>query len=255
MSDDLRRQRHDLHELLLAQLAAHRAEDAGGARLAFVVDQHRRGLVEADVGAVLALGLLRRPHDHRFHHLALLHLAGGDRVLDRDDHDVTEPGVAAFGATEHADHERAPRAGVVGDLELRFLLDHGSLRLLRAFDDCDHAPALALGQRPRFHDAHRVTRLGAVLVVRRDRLGPGDLLAVKAMGEATDHRDRHRLLHFVADDGPGPNFPAAALDHADALSCKIDRKSTRLNSSHSQISYAVFCLKKKKYTINHFYDA
>src|SRR2546430_8975841 len=29
-----------------------------------------------------------------------------------------------------------------------------------------------------------------------------------------------------------------------------DRKSTRLNSSHSQISYAVFCLKKKTYT-NH----
>src|SRR6266478_8317849 len=29
---------------------------------------------------------------------------------------------------------------------------------------------------------------------------------------------------------------------------KRDRKSTRLNSSHSQISYAVFCLKKKKKT-------
>src|SRR2546430_8569418 len=28
--------------------------------------------------------------------------------------------------------------------------------------------------------------------------------------------------------------------------CPRDRKSTRLNSSHSQISYAVFCLKKKK---------
>src|SRR2546430_5569943 len=28
-----------------------------------------------------------------------------------------------------------------------------------------------------------------------------------------------------------------------------DRKSTRLNSSHSQISYAVFCLKKKKYLV------
>src|SRR2546427_3680317 len=27
---------------------------------------------------------------------------------------------------------------------------------------------------------------------------------------------------------------------------RLDRKSTRLNSSHSQISYAVFCLKKKK---------
>src|SRR2546430_7106513 len=29
---------------------------------------------------------------------------------------------------------------------------------------------------------------------------------------------------------------------------RIDRKSTRLNSSHSQISYAVFCLKKKIHT-------
>src|SRR2546430_10412800 len=29
-----------------------------------------------------------------------------------------------------------------------------------------------------------------------------------------------------------------------------DRKSTRLNSSHSQISYAVFCLKKKKKTLH-----
>src|SRR2546427_8715864 len=29
---------------------------------------------------------------------------------------------------------------------------------------------------------------------------------------------------------------------------QVDRKSTRLNSSHSQISYAVFCLKKKKKT-------
>src|SRR2546430_6222740 len=30
------------------------------------------------------------------------------------------------------------------------------------------------------------------------------------------------------------------------VSVLLDRKSTRLNSSHSQISYAVFCLKKKK---------
>src|SRR2546430_7558941 len=31
-----------------------------------------------------------------------------------------------------------------------------------------------------------------------------------------------------------------------AVLLALDRKSTRLNSSHSQISYAVFCLKKKK---------
>src|SRR5688572_31573249 len=36
----------------------------------------------------------------------------------------------------------------------------------------------------------------------------------------------------------------------------LDRKSTRLNSSHSQISYAVFCLKKKKiYTFQDSKDA
>src|SRR5206468_9745159 len=31
------------------------------------------------------------------------------------------------------------------------------------------------------------------------------------------------------------------------LEAAVDRKSTRLNSSHDQISYAVFCLKKKKH--------
>src|SRR2546430_9600535 len=34
-------------------------------------------------------------------------------------------------------------------------------------------------------------------------------------------------------------------------SAELDRKSTRLNSSHSQISYAVFCLKKKKIQAPH----
>src|SRR2546427_4682342 len=43
-----------------------------------------------------------------------------------------------------------------------------------------------------------------------------------------------------------PELPAAA----DARLIERDRKSTRLNSSHSQISYAVFCLKKKKKTIS-----
>src|SRR2546430_8881965 len=38
----------------------------------------------------------------------------------------------------------------------------------------------------------------------------------------------------------------AGLARGSAVSSGLDRKSTRLNSSHSQISYAVFCLKKKK---------
>src|SRR3712207_9024058 len=37
----------------------------------------------------------------------------------------------------------------------------------------------------------------------------------------------------------------AAAGRDDALRREVDRKSTRLNSSHANISYAVFCLKKK----------
>src|SRR2546430_10376545 len=44
-------------------------------------------------------------------------------------------------------------------------------------------------------------------------------------------------LQFGVAPAPAPGLP-------DPL--RGDRKSTRLNSSHSQISYAVFCLKKKK---------
>src|SRR5690625_6743805 len=47
----------------------------------------------------------------------------------------------------------------------------------------------------------------------------------------------------ASDVGP---VPAAAGAGMPADSSKLDRKSTRLNSSHVAISYAVFCLKKKK---------
>src|SRR2546430_11043900 len=49
------------------------------------------------------------------------------------------------------------------------------------------------------------------------------------------------------ENGVGPFVDVAEHDiaHLDLVEA-LDRKSTRLNSSHSQISYAVFCLKKKK---------
>src|SRR5688572_32067676 len=39
--------------------------------------------------------------------------------------------------------------------------------------------------------------------------------------------------------------PITSTRASTVRACSVDRKSTRLNSSHSQISYAVFCLKKK----------
>src|SRR6266568_4284365 len=62
-------------------------------------------------------------------------------------------------------------------------------------------------------------------------------------------------LQITAAAGPGENdqvIEAAGArvflepQAAAYLDDKVDRKSTRLNSSHSSISYAVFCLKKKK---------
>src|SRR3712207_7488222 len=38
----------------------------------------------------------------------------------------------------------------------------------------------------------------------------------------------------------------AVVGHIDEIGLLVDRKSTRLNSSHANISYAVFCLKKNK---------
>src|SRR2546430_7440650 len=50
------------------------------------------------------------------------------------------------------------------------------------------------------------------------------------------------LPYIVSRRPDWDKFPGAAY----SLGTDTDRKSTRLNSSHSQISYAVFCLKKKK---------
>src|SRR2546430_7492152 len=56
--------------------------------------------------------------------------------------------------------------------------------------------------------------------------------------DAVADEDHFRVLDF--------DFGHLAFGPDYALVGKRDRKSTRLNSSHSQISYAVFCLKKKK---------
>src|SRR2546430_8988141 len=88
-------------------------------------------------------------------------------------------------------------------------------------------------------------------------------------------RENEYVLVEIADDGPGippevqsrifePFFTTKGVGEGTGLGLDVvhrivqkmrglvtvksvpDRKSTRLNSSHSQISYAVFCLKKKK---------
>src|SRR2546430_7440089 len=63
--------------------------------------------------------------------------------------------------------------------------------------------------------------LAAVVIAARCRDGEIDVVEVRVVGHRGPHVRVPRVLR------------------------RTDRKSTRLNSSHSQISYAVFCLKKK----------
>src|SRR2546427_2084152 len=53
-------------------------------------------------------------------------------------------------------------------------------------------------------------------------------------------------MHPRRAGGLCPEAPVRRALPRRGLRRRADRKSTRLNSSHSQISYAVFCLKKKK---------
>src|SRR5690349_23164306 len=100
------------------------------------------------------------------------------------------------------------------------------------------APALALHSFP--------TRRSSDLVQRyslEEGLSQQDVNAIA--------QDEQGFMWFGTEDGlnrfDGYEFRQLRHDRADPNSIKpcSDRKSTRLNSSHVEISYAVFCLKKK----------
>src|SRR5688572_31828387 len=69
---------------------------------------------------------------------------------------------------------------------------------------------------------------------------PDPRRARTASGRVRESLQRRARLHQLAHGEGGPRLPPA---HVVGVRIR-DRKSTRLNSSHSQISYAVFCLKK-----------
>src|SRR3712207_7075062 len=70
-----------------------------------------------------------------------------------------------------------------------------------------------------------------------------ELMLAGTQTEQNEHVDQDRAVQGI---GPAENRHFVAV-----APTPRDRKSTRLNSSHANISYAVFCLKKKKKTIAH----
>src|SRR5688572_31623733 len=83
-----------------------------------------------------------------------------------------------------------------------------------------------------------------------DGARPVDPLAQFRSENISAHLDRTEPYSITASRQTSRGAHTTTRDDAVPLlvfvSETTDRKSTRLNSSHSQISYAVFCLKKKK---------
>src|SRR3712207_9024864 len=91
-------------------------------------------------------------------------------------------------------------------------------------------------------------RLGPMAVVRDLRVllrfqGFRRLLAVRLLSQGADGVYQVALAAYVVFS-PEKQTSAAAIASAMAVLLLPDRKSTRLNSSHVNISNAVFCLKK-----------
>src|SRR3712207_7859132 len=72
------------------------------------------------------------------------------------------------------------------------------------------------------------------------------LLDLARLRRGDAHADPRPDAHAESGAEPDPESGADALaDAQPGAGRRADRKSTRLNSSHANISYAVFCLKKK----------
>src|ERR1700733_4876142 len=108
-----RRERDDLGELLVAQLAGYRPENARSNRLVRIINQYRRVIVKTDVRPVLAPLLFARAHDHALHHGTLLYLAFRLRFLHRRRDDVAQSRRQPRISAQRQDAGQLARAGIV----------------------------------------------------------------------------------------------------------------------------------------------
>src|SRR2546426_7537088 len=80
----------------------------------------------------------------------------------------------------------------------------------------------------------------------RSTLFPYTTLFRSLFGDDPRHRLQLRWDELLSRGGLDDRWTLASCRRGPRRDAPLDRKSTRLNSSHLVISYAVFCLKKKK---------
>src|SRR6185436_3913081 len=111
---------------LVPQFASHRAEDAGATRVEVLADDDRGIFVELQVRAVGPAHAVARADDHGLHDLALLDRHVGRRFLHRRDDDVADVGVGFAGTAHHPNYQQLLGAGIIGDHDAGFLLNHSA---------------------------------------------------------------------------------------------------------------------------------
>src|SRR2546422_6858644 len=102
----------------------------------------------------------------------------------------------------------------------------------------------------RHNNLRRIAGLaGLVLTLSAERVARGQAIGQGVELERAGQYDRAASLYFATLRADPTNLAALlGLERVLPPLNRLDRKSTRLNSSHGYISYAVFCLKKKKKT-------
>src|SRR6266496_2332927 len=120
--------------------------------------------------------------------------------------------------------------------------------LVLAADDGAHLGQVLVDVLAQMFGAERLGNAGkAAYVGKQDgELGVARLHVVlfRVFGHLVHELGRNVLPEQLGELALGTRLDEVAISHVDGV--KRDRKSTRLNSSHVEISYAVFCLKKKK---------
>ena len=154
------------------------------------------------------------------------------------------------GAAQHADGLDLLGAGVVGDLQIAFLLNHSGTSLLRLLDDLNHAPSLILGQRTGLHDLYSVPdAAGVVLVMGLEFVGSLDDLLIQGMCHTVGNGHHHGLIHLIRNhqadsgltgrssvfrhDSVPPYWPASCCSRIMVLTLAMSRFTSLMRTGFS----------------------
>src|SRR5688572_29391972 len=163
---------------------------------------------------------------------------GIPRIADIDPHQTIVTAVLA--AKKSDETPKKIRSEIIGREVSRLRLGH------RRAAGCFRVLVLVVAAPP---DARLVPALrGAVEPLEHapEAVDPARIRGIRVIDDAVLEHERAQarpLARVRTDVGSGRR---RQLSDRSFAGFRQDRKSTRLNSSHSQISYAVFCLKKKK---------